>query len=221
MTKKEELFLSIWLLIKAIVLSFEKDDFKRYDKYLCDLLSLLRDNQDLKELENLWFVVRHHNNLEIAGSHLYCVPIVRRNRRRLSVPIIYAYLYNRGIVLRKMDKPLKIFKNSTIGAMMYWWLSLAKCQTLEEFITYTDPEKFAQKIIKYDSLKMKNIAVHLFYMCHNYSDSAAYSLANCFWNGEGVKQNRRNAFAIYTKLSDKGHLFSKLFLKIAWIIDFT
>lgn len=212
MTKKEQLFLSIWLLIKAIVLCFEKNDFKKYDKYLNRLLSLLRPNQDVRELRILLFIVHHHHCLEIAGSHVYCVPIVRRNRHKLSIPMIYASIYNRGIILQKMDKPLKIFKNPTIGAMMFWWLSLAKCQTLGEFMMYLDPEQFAQKIIKNDSYEMKNIAVNLFYVCHNYSNSAAYSLANCFWEGEGVLKNRDKALIIHHKLSDKGYLYSVIFL---------
>jgi hypothetical protein len=212
MTKKEELFLSIWLLIKAIVLCFEKDDFQKYDKYLNHLLSLLRPNKGTIELRILWFIVQHHHNLEIAGSHLYCVPIVRRNCHKISIPMIYASIYNRGIILQKMDKPLKSFKNPTIGAIMYWWLSLAECQTLEEFMMYLDPEKFAQKIIQNDSYVMKNIAAHLFYVCHNYSNSAAYSLAKCFWEGEGVLKNRDKALKIHHKLSDKGYLYSIIFL---------
>lgn len=219
MTKKEELFLSIWLLIKAIVLCFEKDDFKTYDKYLNRLLILLKKNQDVKELRILWFIVRHHNNLEMKGAHLFCVPIVRRNRRKLSIPMIYASIYAKGIVLRQMDKPQKIFKSYKIGAMMFWWLSLAKCQTLMEFIMYLDPEKFAYEIIKNDSNKMKIIAANLFYVCHSYSNSATYSLANCFWKGEGVLKDKGKALVIHTKLSEKGYIYSTLFLIMCYFTN--
>lgn len=53
------------------------------------------------------------------------------------------------------------------------------------------------------------------YACQNYSE-AQFHLANCYYNGMGVKTNTKKAMSYYKKAADQGHAQAAFYLGVIY-----